>query len=511
MELELTRESICINEVVFDSVLDLPIEFDYLLPDYCQSIFKVLKCKILPKITSRRIANGKLIIDGVALIKVIYTSEECYKIRSITQKQVFTKSVDLKENYQNAIITSYAKCDYVNCRVVNQHRLDIRGGVSIKTTISVSKKIDVLCKATGNGVQYYNQKIMTLGERLSAQKEFDIREDFELSYGKPPIIELLDYDANAIITEQKIIQNKIILKGEIMLHILYSQVEDDKPEIMDYSVPISQIVDIVGVNEDYQCIVALDVVGVEISLKNLGDAEIKGFEAKFIIRADVEADINDETELISDIYSTDYDIKSESDQIKLEHLVCIINECCIAKSEVEIPQNEIACIYDIMCEFQNATAKFCEDAIEITGYLNTSVLALDCDNMPIMIDRSSACTMKIDCKCPSETMRFSPHITVSSVSYNMVNAECIEIRAEIKVCGNLYDYKYHSAVNSITIDENCKKAKDDSVAMRLYFAQKGEIVWDIAKQFNTSVNSIMLENNIEKEEICEAGMLLITD
>ena len=68
MELKLTKESICINEVVFDGTLEQSIELDYLLPDYCPSIFKVLKSKVMPKITSERIMNGKLLIDGIASV-----------------------------------------------------------------------------------------------------------------------------------------------------------------------------------------------------------------------------------------------------------------------------------------------------------------------------------------------------------------------------------------------------------------------------------------------------------
>lgn len=509
MELKLTHESICINEVVFDSTLDQPIELDYLLPDYCQSIFKVLKCKIMPKITSQRIANGKLIIDGIACIKVIYTSEECYKIKSITAKQVFTKSVDLKESYENGMTTVYCKCDYVNCRVVNQHRLDIRGAISIKSTICVCKKLDILSRAVGKGVQISNKKITALGQKLYVNKEFNIKEELELSYGKPSISELLNYEANAILSEYKIIQNKVILKGEIMLHVLYAGSEEQKPEIMDYNIPISQIVDIIGINEDYQCILHFDIISTEISLKNGNEDETKCFDAEFVIRATMEADKNDEAQLINDIYSTDYNLETDTNKIKLDELVTVISETCIAKSQIEIPQNDIVCVYDIMCEFINSTSKFNEDAIEITGYLNTSLLALDCDNMPVMIERSTACTMKLDCKCCGENMRFCPNITVSGVSYNMINPECIEVRAEIKVCGNLYKCTYYSVVNSINIDESCKKTKNDDVAIRLYYAQKGEAIWDIAKTFNTDISTIMIENSIDLDIIQQEGMLLI--
>lgn len=509
MELNLTHESICINEVVFDGVLEQPIELDYLLPDYCQSIFKVLKCKIIPKITSQRIMNGKLLIDGVAYIKIIYVSEESYHIKSITQKQVFSKAVDLKEPYENGMITTYCKTDYVNCRVVNQHRLDIRGAVSIKATIICARNLDVISKASGMGVQIDNKKVTALGQRLSANKEFSIKEELELAYGKPPIAEVLDYQSNAVLTDYKLIQNKVILKGEIMLHMLYSTNDDSKPEIMENTIPISQILDVSGINEEYQCIFQFDINNVDIVLKTDGDGNCKCFDAEFIVRAMMEANKNDETQLINDIYSTGYEVQTNASKIKIEQLISVINESCICKNAVKISQNEVSCVYDIVCDFSNESAKYNNGMLEISGNLNTSILALDSENMPVMIDKSSPCEMKVECKCCEDDVMFTPHITIASVSYSLISGDEIEVRAEIKVCGNVYQYCFYNVVNQINIDENSKKSNNDEAVVRLYFANNGEKIWDIAKKFNTSVNAIMAENNLENNTLNAKGILLI--
>ena len=144
MELKLTRESICINEIVFDGSMEQAVELDYLLPDYCPSIFKVLKSRIVPKITSERIMNGKLLVDGVAYIKILYVSEESYRICTLSQKQAFSKSLELKEGCEEGCVSAFVKCDYVNCRVINQRRLDIRGALTIRATVSTVRKLDIL-------------------------------------------------------------------------------------------------------------------------------------------------------------------------------------------------------------------------------------------------------------------------------------------------------------------------------------------------------------------------------
>ena len=93
MEFECAHESVCINEVIFDSNLEQSVELDYLLPDYCPSIFKVLKCKLIPKITSERISDGKLYIDAIVYIKVLYAAENSNEIHNIDQKVIFSKNL----------------------------------------------------------------------------------------------------------------------------------------------------------------------------------------------------------------------------------------------------------------------------------------------------------------------------------------------------------------------------------------------------------------------------------
>lgn len=514
MELKLTHESICINEIIFDGTLEQSIELDYLLPDYCPCIFKVLKCKVVPKITSERLVNGKLTIDGVAYIKVMYVSEGSYQIRSITQKQVFSKSCDLKENNDNAIITSSVKCDYVNCRVVNQQRLDIRGAVSIKATVSVVKKIDVLCSASGMGIQVSNKKIVALDKKLYASKEFTICEELELSYGKPSICEILDYSANASLTEHKIIANKVIIKGEITLHTLYRTEEcsdgmSSIPEIMDYTIPISQIIDVPCINEEYKCIVTFDVTSVDINLKQNSNGECKCFDAEFSVRVCCEANKNTSTMLINDIYSTSHIMESGSTQIKVEQLLGTVQDTCLCKSCVEIPNGELNCVYDISCDFSNESCRFEDGFIKLSGNLCTAILALNCENMPVLIEKSSPCEMKIDAKCNEKDVMLSPHITVSSVSYNITASGEIEVRAEICLCTNLYKCCYYNILNTVAVDEASKKEISSNAVIRLYFAQCGERIWDIAKKFNTSVELICIENNIDCEELSEKAMLLI--
>ena len=66
-----------------------------------------------------------------------------------------------------------------------------------------------------------------------------------------------------------------------------------------------------------------------------------------------------------------------------------------------------------------------------------------------------------------------------------------------------------NAVNEITVSEDKPKQKDTDYALRLYFADDGESVWEISKRYNTSAAAIMAENELDGGSDTVSGMILI--
>lgn len=511
MEMKLSNELICINEVIFDGALEQSVELDYLLPDYCECIFKILKCKIVPKITSERISNDKLIIDGCYDIKIFYVGEEGYHIRCITQKQSFCKSVELNKNAENGIATVYAKCNYVNCRAVNRRRIDIRGAIGIKATVTIEKNVDVISSAEGMGLQCCGKKITALDKKLCGYKDFTVEEELELSYGKPEIGEILDYRAFVRVTDCKVIANKVVAKGEASLHILYSSAESKTPEIMENTVAVSQLIDVPGITDDYNCFINFDIIDAMFTIIPDDDNGTKGINASLFFKVKCEANRNSESELIGDIYSTLYDIDTSAQGVKIEQLVRSVNESHICKITLPVMQNEVSCVYDISCEYIYESCKIENGSVYIVGNLLASALALDSDSMPIMLEKNTPCEIKLEAFVEPDggSVTFSPYIAIESVSYNITAEREVEVRAEVAVCGCVFKNGEYKLIKEINIDETRKKEKDTSISLRLYFASENEDIWEIAKRYGTSMEAIMAENSLDERVVKEKCMLLV--
>lgn len=507
MELEKSYENICINKTVFNGSVEQGVEIDYLLPDYCKSIFKILKSTITPKITSIRVSGDKLNIDATAIAKIIYISEESSQICSVEQKQPFSKTIDIGLECESYEVIPTIKTDYVNCRVVNNKRLDLRGAISINIQVVNQVCEEAISNASGLGIQL-NRKTITVGDKSCiGTKQFSVTQTIDMPYGKPMLDNTILHNACAYITEYKIIANKVITKGEIAVHILYMPVDSDDnscPETMEITIPISQIIDVDGVNEEHKCVIALDVCSVEISTSE----EPNSIDLEFIINANCTAYKNKTIDILTDVYSTKHPHSIDSTEIEASCYIDNISEQGVIKSSLEINSDELDRIIDCCSEIKNYTTTCSNGEVVISGNLEIYALYLTSDNMPQIVERLLPFEHKLKHSACSDSCIAKLTIFPTLTTFNISESK-LEVNTEIKNIGCIISKAEAKAVTNISLNTETEKTTKSSAVLTLYFAEENEKVWDIAKSYNTNVSAVINENELETDVIPQKTMLLI--
>ena len=506
--LNLTKDIICLNETVANTSCEQSVELDYLLPDYYGNIFKLLKTQIIPKIQSQKISGNKLYLDGISAVKVLYLTEGSNDICCIEQTVPFSKTVDLASECENPVISVTPKCYFVNARAVNQRRLDIRGGISCKIKVTTPKETAVLSGGKGNGMQFHITPVSVCDLWKYSTKQFTVTDELELGHTKPAFNSMLNYSCVVSPSDYKIIANKVICKGELLLHMLYTPTgENSIPESMDFSIPVSQIVDMPGIEEDYNCDVSFNVASMNISPK-ANDEESKVLSCEFVINVFCTADKNKEVLLADDSFSTIYETIPTQMPISTESHLTSMNKTTVLKQSLDCDSdNSILGVYDAFCNLSDCTTK-CEDgSLAVNGTLEATAICYQNDNAPFVIDKTFTVEIPMeisDCK----DINFTPIVEILDVGYTITSPTSLELRIKIRIGGNVYKNVSLNAISEIEVDE--EKLKESSpYALRLYYADKGENIWDIAKKFNTSMTAIMEENSLENELLDKAVMLLI--
>lgn len=506
MELKLTHEPICINDIVFDGLMEQSIELDYLLPDYYPNIFKIMKCKLETKGVTYRISADKMVVDGIAYIKIIYVCEETNLIKSIVQKSPFSKTIDLKYAPERPIVTLNAKADYVNCRVVNSRRLDIRGVVSIRAKVVEQNEEEVICDASGMGVQVKKRMVNVGGRNLGVCKSFTVREDLEVETESDTVGSVIYSQAGTSAGIGKIIADKFVAKGEIFLHTLYTTGENNNMEIAEHTIPISQIVDMQGLTEEYTCQVYFDIIGVEVGVTSEEGDHF--FNVELSVCVYVYAYEEKEMQCIDDMFSTIYDSSMNSKSMKTERILEIVNRSIENKTQIELPEN-IMTVFDVWCSVKNISPKMENGAIVFLVDVETCIIALDEEEMPAIIEKMITFELSYETDWQFPNIKADVNVSVLSINKALSGERTLEIDMGFKIEGILSIGEEINIITEIMVDQEKTKTNENLAPLTLYYADKGERIWDIAKRYNTSINAILEENDIDYMEIPKRGMLLI--
>ncbi|MGN1480594.1 SPOCS domain-containing protein [Porcipelethomonas sp.] len=509
MDLKINREILSVNEKIYDGVQEQSVELDYILPDYCPDIFKLVKCSIVPTILSSNINGDTVTYELLADIKILYCSEKDSNLQCISQKQTYTKTVQLGDSVNKPEVCLKPKTDHINCRVVNQRRIDMRGAVSVKVKITGEKNQEVICDIFGMNAQMKKIPVEYAAKKIKENKVVTVSEDMEMNMSNPPVINIIRINTVMLRPDKKIIANKLVVKGEAQINVLYTC--ESGMEKMQFALPYSQIIDMDGLDESYQCQVETNAISCDIIPSANSDGEMKVLKCELKINIQCSAVKSLPVQLVTDAYSTSYPCEYASSKFTIDQIPVQINEVIQAKASVENEGGTVSCVYDAWCSVKNINIRINaeEKCINISGMLCYSIMIKSDNSFPSVVEKEEPFENRLEFQEITANSTVDLHLEAISCTYTLTSSNGISLKTEIRVTGNLYTSSSFEALTDIKFDDTVKIIRDGDYALKLYYGVENEDVWDIAKKYSTSVKAIMEENSLENERLTDNGMLLI--
>ena len=513
-DFKVNRETFSASQTVLDTSFEQPVERDFVLPDYYPDIFRILKCTVIPKILSNSINGGKLTVETTVLVRVLYLSENNCRVNCIEQKMNFSKTLELNSACTNPFVCVNPKCDYINCRVVSQRRLDIRGAVTTAVKVTGEVLQPVVTDAFGCNIQLKKQLVTYPAKRLNVSKRITVIEELELSASKPAVGSILRSDCEVSPQDTKIIAGKMITKGDAEISMLYSCVTtegEDTVETMKFTVPFSQIIDVEGIDETCQADLDISVGGCEIIPKGEDSTSL---ECEIIIIVNCVAVKYETCEIVSDAYSTCYECETSACGTKLETAPAKVDESLSQSCTISRSDENIGCVYDSWANVENVSSRFDEDknCFVVSGNVKYCVMGRYESKTPFLLETENPfeqCIALPDSYENSHSALYEPRVRTANCSYYLADANSIELKAEIKIGGIIRQQCAKQLISEIKVKTDCVKQKQDCYALKLCYCRKNDDIWEIAKRYSTSITAIMEENELDDDKVTEQGMLLI--
>lgn len=511
MDLKLIKEEINSSRSIFSSVQEQAVELDYVLPDYYPEIHKIIKCIAEPCVTSRNISDSILSYDITLSIKILYCSENDNAINVIDQKLMYSKNIDIQQNTLCPDIKIAARTDYINCRAVNSKRIDLRGAISTDITVKDITSEQLIADASGDGIQLLKIPVIYPTDKHIETKQAVISEEFELGSSKPNVNSIIYTDASVVSLEKKVIANKIIVKGELSSSMLYTYNSNGMcgAETMQLNIPFSQIIDMDGVDENFESRIDTEVISCEIQPHSSGDGNADSMECRVTLLIKCYAFRISSIELASDQYSTKFETAAVHNNVTIESIPQYINQNFNIKAAIDLETYSPENIYGIRCKLKNCTVFSDNDNIVVNGAAEYMLFACDNENKAFICERTENFTVNIPFSNLDENSSFDISVHPLLSSYNIISENKLDVSTEINVYGTVSHNETINAVSDITVQEKYDDPESSDCALKLYFAQSGENIWDIVKLYRAPMDTVMAENDLCGNTITDNCMLII--
>ena len=508
MDYMLERERIAAGEVVYDGCQEQPVDMDISLPDYCPDIQRILKCQVYPRITSRSVMGDRLMLDGSFDVRVFYLDPEGKCVRCCDSGDSFSSEIALKQPADSAQVVALARVEYINCRATSPRRLDVHGAFSLCAKVVAAGQDEVVGSISGDDIEQQKETVPLNQLAALAQQQFSVDEVLELGSGKQPADNIIRSDAFAVLQDFKIAAGKLMLKGEVCVKFLYLPTgENPQPETMEYSIPFSQMIDCDGVTEDCLCDIKLEVFDVQAQVKNDYSGDKTFFDTQAKVMATAQAFRRTDVTVVKDAFSRKFELQMESKPKTIDNLTELAGDTFVNRSDIALEDNTVSRVLDIWSEMANASANVAEGKLQFKGKYSLCVLAINADGVPFYFERlidfeyARACGTAGDVRCEA-------HASVGGISYRITGSG-VETKTELRLSAEIYNKFAFKAVSSVSADESKPTPTDPDASLCLYFAAAGESVWNIARTYRTSPDSIRSENGLSGETVENRGMLLI--
>ena len=299
-----------------------------------------------------------------------------------------------------------------------------------------------------------------------------------------------------------------MLKGEAKLKALYLVGSDNGTylQTMEAEIPLSQIVDMQGIDERHTCYALFRVLSCALTVKSADDDASGVFGCELTIGSQITATLEESIYPVTDMYSTSYESSYTTSALKTESDHRFISRTLNIKQLIECENGIPDSVTDAECFVSEIICRPCENGeLKVSGKLLCFISAVK-DGEPVFIEKNLPFDVTEQLGMVTDGCVIQPVVNISSVSYSITD-DGIEIRCSLLMQGCMYVCGTSQIIKQIELNENAEKQKRDDYSLKLYFADENEDVWNIAKRYNTSAAAIESENEVTDGKV--SGLLLI--
>ena len=255
------------------------------LSDTMPDIGRVLGCWGQILVRGKEWHGDSVGVTGGVMAWVLYAPEGEGQLCCVDTWIPFQMKWDMEDVQQDGVMEISSLLCHMDARMVSDRKMVVRANIGVQMHGMVMAEAALYTPAeVPSDLQVLQHTYPMLLPAEAGEKTFEITQALELSAGEK-LHKLIRYSAQPVLTEYKIVADKLVLRGNAEIYALYMD-EAGKLHSQRWQVPFSQYTQLDG---EYapgtEAAVSFELTQLEMELTNPEQPELKlGFTAQYRIQ-----------------------------------------------------------------------------------------------------------------------------------------------------------------------------------------------------------------------------------
>ncbi len=515
--MELLKQIISMNQQKSKSNLQITLDDDFNVPDVKPDIDKIIKEQ--GNITIQEIApmNDKFMARGTLEFNVLYISQETQRpIHNITGNLPFEEMVNMDGLAGDENISFRWNLDDMSTSLINSRKISVRAIISFDFVAEslVEEEAAVGVGEDEKDVQLINETLNLTQIAVAKKDTYRIKDEVTLPLGKDNIQEILYSRIEFMEGETRLYDGKIGLKGLLKVFILYTA-ENENKGVQSYEaeLPINGSLDCDRCRDNMVSDISISISNRDMQVKPDDDGEERILDLEVVLNLDIKLYEDEVLEILKDLYSTQDLLNITEKEARYRNLLMKNNSKLRVVDTLKVEEGQPAILQicngdgEVKIDDQFPV----ENGIQVEGVAEVQVLYVtEDDGRPIgSVKGVVPFSQLIEVKDMKRNSTFDTRAYLDQLSMVLIDGTEIEVKVTIGIEAIVFDEMASRIITGVEVVSNLEGVRRRIPSIVGYVVKDGDTLWDVAKEFYTTMDTIKELNELEGDALEVGDNILI--
>lgn len=515
MSMELVKEKIVLDHSAGKQSTQILLEGDIIVPDSKPDIDSILRVQGTIRLEDEKAGDGRVSFRGELVTPVIYQAKKSEKlIHSMTSSLPMEDFINMEGITKDTNICLTTKLNHLEYKLLNDRKISMKAIITITAVAENEYQGEIIKKIADVPEVQTLMGTMKVNNTVENKKDrFVIKEEMVISAGKPNIREILESDVTISDKEVKAMDGRVSVKGNLNLSTLYIGDNDESiVEIMEHEIPFNGFIESREVTDDMLARADLTVENADVQVAVDDDGEERILDCEITVGADLKVTDCKEIDLIEDAYCLNKPLDITREKIEYPRFVSKNRNQSTVKETITIEGQypDMMQVEKIWGTISLDDVELVEDKLIAQGVINLEVMYIaENDAAPVSVMPVSVPFLQeIEVKGAREDMAVEVAAEIEDITFNMLSGKEVEVRVTLSFDVVVLENMNGEIISNIEFSDE-EEVQQPVASVVIYVVQKGDTLWTIAKRYHTTVEDILLLNEIENPDKIYPGQKLL--